>query len=161
MGAGKTTLGKRLSKKLHRSFIDTDHFISEQEQSSIEEIIKNEGMAYFRQLESDTLNRIKETKNKIVSTGGGFACSSSNINIMNDTGITLYLQYTPGELFNRLQRAKKERPLLLNMQPKEKMFFIRNLLLEREKYYKQAHHTLYGESLKFIKILDLIKHNNY
>ena len=77
MGVGKTTIGKRLAKKLNYSFIDIDKIIEKQEGESISSIFKNKGEDYFRKLEKQqTLKELKKDKS-VISLGGGAFLNSS------------------------------------------------------------------------------------
>src|SRR5690606_8666855 len=113
MGCGKTTIGKKISRKSGIPFIDLDEQIVDKSGISIADYFALHGETQFRQLESDVLRAIPANQAKIVSTGGGAPCFNNNMEWMNENGITIYLKLSPAVLLKRL--AGKEaisRPLL-------------------------------------------------
>lgn len=107
MGSGKSTIGKKLSKYLKLSYVDTDHYIEEKEKKSIKSIFSEAGEAYFRDLETEALQSIQAS---IVSTGGGIVGRKENIKIMKERGIVIYLDVPFSEIDSRL-RKDATRPL--------------------------------------------------
>jgi shikimate kinase len=154
MGAGKSTTGKKLAVEMNYRFVDLDHCIESKEQMSIPEIFKNKGESYFRQLEHDLILEFTTiSENLIVSTGGGAPCYMNNMELLNSTGITIYLKLDPEIIFDRLTRArKKNRPLIDNMPPNDLMQFIIDKLKEREPVYSRSHLIVKGENLDILEI---------
>lgn len=138
MGVGKSSIGKKLARKMNLSFIDTDDAIALQENKSINDIFESFGEAYFRNLEKDFLSKVKENSGIVFSTGGGMPCFHGNIDIMNKKGTTIYLKRPAKELLQRLVNAKKERPRIKHLSDDELLQQIKLDLLEREKYYLKA-----------------------
>lgn len=157
MGCGKSTIGKELAKKLTYQFIDFDELIEEQSGKKISEIFKDDGQPAFRNLETEILKNVSTLKNVVISTGGGTPCFNDNMKIMNETGITMYVQMTAGSLFHRLAQSKTKRPLLEGLTDLKLMEYIMNTLAEREFFYLQAAHILKGENLKADKVFDFLK----
>ena len=89
MGSGKTTLGKKLAKKLGFEFLDTDDFIEDSTNKSIPEIFNELGEDGFRKLEYDVLNAL-DVNNCVISVGGGMPCFYNNIDTLNSIGVTCY-----------------------------------------------------------------------
>lgn len=142
MGVGKTTLGKKLANKLQLNFIDLDQTIEQLTQQTITEIFSLKGEAYFRQLERKTLEDIlSNNKPKIISVGGGFPCFFNNMQLLNDSGTTLYFRRPVKELFKRLKNGKQHRPLLQNLEDEELLEFIEETMEKRAPFYEQAHFT--------------------
>ncbi|MBS1595234.1 MAG: shikimate kinase [Bacteroidetes bacterium] len=138
MGAGKTTLGKKLAPKLQCTFIDVDHLLEQQEGMSIKDVIAAHGEPYFRQRESETLRSI-DLDNKIISTGGGTPCFHDNMAWMNAHGITLYLNVSEKAIYSRLKTVDREqRPLLRGLDDEQLRIFIKEKLNERRLFYEQA-----------------------
>ncbi len=79
MGAGKTTIGKRLAAKMDLQFIDLDIFIENRYHKTIRELFEEKGEADFREIEKKTLAEISQFENIVVSTGGGTPCFDDNI----------------------------------------------------------------------------------
>ncbi len=109
-GCGKSTLGKKLSKKLNYDFIDMDNYIEQKACMFIDEIFDAYGEEYFRALETNTLNEFKELDNVIISTGGGIIKNKNNKELMD--GKCIYLYVEPSELEKRLDKSSTVRPLL-------------------------------------------------
>ncbi|MDU1443766.1 shikimate kinase [Clostridium cochlearium] len=109
--AGKSTIGKELSKIVKYDFIDTDCEIERKEKKSIKNIFKEKGEGYFRKLEKDLLKDIIKSDKKVVATGGGLPIYSSNMDILNKEGITIFLDVPFEELLRRNKKNNK-RPLL-------------------------------------------------
>jgi shikimate kinase len=139
---GKTSIGKRLAKKLQFAFLDLDHHLADKENKSVAAIFSEQGEIFFRELEVKYLKEISNTStNTIISVGGGTPCFHNNLQFMLSIGIVFYLNTSAETLFLRLKGDTK-RPMFLGLtegQIKEKI----NLLLQqREIFYLQAHHTI-------------------
>lgn len=160
MGAGKTTLGKKIASKLNMPFIDTDAIIEKQENKTISEIFRDNGEEYFRELEHDFILKFSDIEPSIISTGGGMPCYKNNMVLLKKTGCVIYLQHPPGQLANRLYHAKKSRPLIEGKTLDAIQSLIHFKLNERELYYKQADYILAPDSQTIDRILSLIN-NDY
>ena len=140
MGSGKTTLAKKLSKRLQLPFLDTDLEIEKKENKSVSEIFKDEGELYFRMLETELLTQLN-TK-KIVACGGGIPMHNDNMSIINKKGVSIYLKASANDLTNRLRNEKKHRPLIANIPDKELENHIKEELQKRSYFYALSHHTI-------------------
>ena len=93
MGCGKTTIGIRLSYYMRRSFLDTDKVIEREQGKEISQIFAEEGEAYFRELERQTVIKLVETESdKIIATGGGAVLDEGNRQALRRTGRVYFLQ---------------------------------------------------------------------
>ena len=110
-GCGKSTLGKKLSKRLNYDFIDMDTYIEKKACMFIDEIFELYGEEYFRELERNTLKDFLEIDNVIIATGGGVIKNKNNKKLMD--GKCIYLDVSLDELDKRLKESKTIRPLLL------------------------------------------------
>jgi shikimate kinase len=138
MGSGKSTLGRVLARMLDYSFIDLDHYIEQQERTTIPEIFAQKGEEAFRELERLAIHETANKGQTVVATGGGAPCFFDNMAFMNQHGITVYLHITPENLTRRLASAKTHRPLLADKTDAELYAFIQNKLAERKPYYQKA-----------------------
>jgi shikimate kinase len=138
MGAGKTTAGKELAKVLEFEFIDLDHFIQARYQKTVSRLFHDVGESEFRKIESNALKEVGEFENVVISTGGGTPCFFDNMEYMNQTGITVYLNATPEALAERLNTCKEKRPLIKDKNEEELFDFIVENLEKRNLYYTQA-----------------------
>lgn len=142
MGAGKTTVGRALSKDLGMPFYDLDWYIESRMRRSVKQIFDQEGEEGFRKTERNMLHEVAEFENVILSCGGGTPCFFDNMSYLNRQGQTIYLKAQPEVLYSHLKMGKVVRPLLLNKTPDQVRAFIKQQLAQREKYYSQAHHTI-------------------
>jgi len=154
-GSGKTTLGKQLAKNLKVNFIDLDLSIEKLEGKSVQEIFAEKKENYFRELESKTLKDFCSNKDEFVlATGGGAPCFFDNIEAMNASGKTFFIDVPAREIASRLMKTNlTERPLLAKLDPdqlKDKIEFLRS---QRISFYKQAQHTV----LSLEEILEKLK----
>ena len=138
MGVGKTTVGKKLAKLLNIGFIDLDKFIESKYHKTVPALFTERGEKEFRLIEQKSLAEVSEIENVVISTGGGSPCFFDNMRLMNQTGITVYIQATPQELAARLNASKNVRPIVAGKSMEELIPFIATHLSEREKFYNQA-----------------------
>lgn len=144
MGAGKTTIGKILSQKLNYNFVDLDLHIEKEQGISISEMFEKHGEKYFRDVETESLTKISEKSNQIISTGGGIVIKDENWEIMRNNGVSVYLKASIETLFNRVKH-KSTRPLLNVENPFEKA---KELFLSRESLYEKSEIILDREGLE-------------
>lgn len=162
MTSGKSTLGPILANVLGWNFYDLDKEIEKNEGKTVVNIFHDNGEAYFREKERETLEKIINGKEVIVALGGGTIANESNLFLMKEAGKIIYLEVSPEVLYHRLKH-KVDRPLFrdLVLDEKNKDEFIRRikkLLEEREKYYKQADLIVNCDSKKLgLTIDDLAK----
>ena len=142
MGAGKTTVGKALSKELGIPFYDLDWYIESRMRKTVKQLFDERGEEGFRRIERNMLHEVAEFENVIVSCGGGTPCFFDNMEYMNQQGETVYLQASPEVLYGHLLMGKGVRPLLLGKSKEELMVYIKEQLQKREHFYSQARHTL-------------------
>lgn len=138
MGAGKSTIAKKLAPKLGYSFTDIDVAIESLEGKSISTIFADKGEPYFRQKEAAVLRKLPVT-NQVVATGGGTPCYHSNMKWMKEHGIVVYIAVDEGILLSRLNTTDTTtRPLLAGLDDDGLKEFIKTKMTERLPYYMQA-----------------------
>ena len=142
MGAGKTTVGRALSRELGIPFYDLDWYIESRMRKTVKQLFDERGEEGFRRIERNMLHEVAEFENVIVSCGGGTPCFFDNMEYMNQQGQTVYLQASPEVLYGHLLMGKSVRPLLLGKTREELLVFIKEQLKLREPYYSQARHIL-------------------
>ena len=142
MGAGKTTIGKALSKELGIIFYDLDWYIESRMRKTVSEIFAERGEEGFRKIEYNMLHEVAEFEDVIISCGGGTPCFFDNMDYLNQQGQVVYLKAEPEVLYKHLQMAKVERPLLKGKSKEELLKFIKEQLEKREPFYTKAHYTL-------------------
>lgn len=144
MGSGKTSIGKLLSNNLKLPFYDLDAYIEKEENQSISEIFKTKGEIYFRNAEHEILKKLLSKKEPMVlALGGGTPCYAGNMDMVIESGISLYLHYPLEVLVDRLWDAKESRPIIAHLESKTILEdFIRKHLFERNPYYMQATYNI-------------------
>ena len=142
MGCGKSTLGKRLAKHLNLQFVDMDHYIEMRNHKTVPQIFAEEGEVEFRKKERKALEELSEFSNIVIATGGGAPCFFDNIDLMNNTGTTIYMNINPAILADRLIHSKTERPLIKGKSQEELTVFIDEMLTKRRPFYSQAKYEI-------------------
>tara|TARA_A100001015_G_scaffold312626_1_gene418171 strand:+ start:2567 stop:3082 length:516 start_codon:yes stop_codon:yes gene_type:complete len=149
MGAGKSTIGKSLAKKLSYTFIDIDKKIEKKEGCKINLIFKKKSENYFRRIENNiTLDELKKQKS-VISLGGGAFLNTLIRRKVKSSSISFWLDVELNELVKRLRKSKK-RPLLVKNNLKET---IKKIYLERKKTYNEADFRIKCSFLKPDKIV--------
>ncbi len=120
MGAGKTSIGKRLASLLGLSFVDADHRLEQITGVAVPLIFECEGEAGFRQRESQLIAELCQGKNQLIATGGGAVLSAENRRQLQASGFVVYLQVTVEQQLERLSRDRS-RPLLAGGDKREKL----------------------------------------
>lgn len=142
MGAGKTTIGKALSKELGIIFYDLDWYIENRMRKTVAQIFAERGEEDFRKIEYNMLHEVAEFEDVIISCGGGTPCFFDNMDYLNRQGQVVYLKVEPDVLYKHLMMAKVERPLIKGKSQEELLAFIREQLDRREPFYSKARYTL-------------------
>ena len=138
MATGKTTIGRRLSSKLNLPFFDSDKEIELTLGCSISEYFRTHGEIKFREIEEKIIiEKIKNNKDSyfIMSLGGGAYLNHNIRKLINNVGISIWLNGNINLIYNRLKKSKNERPLMDTFNTKEKL---EKLLKERMLYYQIA-----------------------
>ena len=139
MGAGKTTIGRRVAELLGLPFFDLDHEIEAHCGADIPLIFELEGEAGFRQREGAALAELAARDGIALATGGGAVLAEANRRVLHERGFVVYLETTVTEQLARLARDRK-RPLLAAPDRRERLL---TLMAQREPLYRQlADYTL-------------------
>ncbi len=137
MGAGKSTVGRRVAEALGWDFLDTDEMVTEAVGMSIPEIFSRKGEAFFREVEKEAVARAGEQENVVVATGGGAVLSAEAWKVMESEGsISVYLEASVPTL-TRQVAGSGERPLLSGGPGK-----LADILRARKPFYRRAKHTI-------------------
>lgn len=143
--SGKSTLGKRMADTLHYRFVDTDRFIVREEGRSIADLFAQKGEAYFREVERRVLRTIRPGQSIVVSTGGGMPCFHDNMNYINATGVSVFLDVPVAVLHRRVvAHAQHDRPLYSPADP-DLLQRLQERYQARLPFYSQATVRVSGE----------------
>ncbi|MCZ8315642.1 shikimate kinase [Phreatobacter sp.] len=150
MGAGKSTIGKRLAAKLNLSFVDADTEIEKAADLTIPEIFARHGEAYFRAGEVRVVARILESGPQVLATGGGAYMNPETRARIRDRGISVWLKADLDVLMKRVRR-RTDRPLLKTDDPEA---VLRRLMDERYPVYAEAALTVMSREAAHDEIVD-------
>lgn len=134
MGAGKTTLGKSLAKRLARPFVDSDQEVEKRTGVPVRTIFDLEGEEGFRKREAQAIAELASQDGMVIATGGGAVLNPDNRRCLNASGFVVYLNASPGVLFSRL-RHDKTRPLL---QVPDPLARLESLFAQRDPLYREV-----------------------
>ncbi len=143
-GSGKSSLGKRLARRLGVKFIDTDKEVELSEGASVADIFHYGGEEYFRKSERMTVERVaNDGIDMVVATGGGLPTWQDNMEWMTRSGIVIYLRRSPEQILSRLSAyGREKRPMFRGKSDEELLVFMRQQMAERERFYRMAHYEV-------------------
>ena len=136
MGAGKTSVGRVLAKRLQKTFYDSDHVIEDRTGVKIPVIFEIEGEAGFRLRESAVVDELTALRDIVLATGGGAVLSEKNRDRLRTRGTVLYLRASVRDLLNRT-RHDKNRPLLQAADPRARLTELYEI---RDPLYREVAH---------------------
>lgn len=134
MGAGKSTIGRQLSRQLNMDFFDSDQEIEKRTGASISWVFDVEGESGFRAREIKIIDEITKKQGIVLATGGGSVKFKKNRNVLSSRGIVIYLEATIEKQLSRTKRDKK-RPLLQSNNSNRDV--LERLSLERNPLYEK------------------------
>jgi shikimate kinase len=137
MGAGKSTVGRLLARRLGRCFVETDAMITAREGCSIPEIFETRGELYFRQLEAEVLGALTDKRDHVVATGGGFPCAPGAMDRLLQLGTVVWLAADFEAVYARAKRIGG-RPMLADRTAEDAAALYR----VRQEVYRRAHLAL-------------------
>lgn len=134
MGCGKSTVSRYLCKRYGFKRLEMDEEIERQEGRSIKEIFASSGEAYFREVETGLLKKLRSSERLVVSCGGGTAMKDENVSEMKKNGIIILLEACPETVYDRVKH-NHNRPLL---EGNMNVDYIRGLMEQRRPKYEAA-----------------------
>ncbi|MCE3295858.1 MAG: family ATPase [Crocinitomicaceae bacterium] len=156
MGCGKSTLGRKLARKLNYRFLDSDEEIERISGRTISGLFEEFGETHFRELEKEYLKSLLGQEGVVLSTGGGMPCFNDNMDLIKQFGTSFYLKLSPYELAHRLQKSKTPRPLVAGKTGEELYFYVKEMLIRRSDFYQKADFILSGKNHNVNHILGLL-----
>ena len=135
MGAGKSTVGRRLADALGWRFVDLDVRVEEALRRTVPEIFRVDGEDRFREVEAHEAGRVLEESGVVVAAGGGWAAKPGRLQRLPEGTVSVWLKVSPAEAVRRVGRSGVARPLLEVADPLEEAG---RLLASREEAYRRA-----------------------
>jgi shikimate kinase len=159
-GAGKSTLGRQLARRLHKRFVDADAELEQRLGVSIPTIFEIEGEAGFRDREEVTIAELTALEEIVLSTGGGAVLRPANRARLRENGTVIYLHAEPSALWARI-RHSRNRPLLQTTDP---MGRLAELYAQRDVLYREtADHVVEserGEVMRLARMFDVVRQHH-
>jgi shikimate kinase len=149
MGAGKTTVGRTLARRLKLRFVDSDQEIEARCGVKIPVIFEIEGEAGFRAREAQAIAEIAALEGIVLATGGGVVLAAENRRLLAEHGTVVYLRATPEHLYERV-RQDRNRPLLATGDPLERL---RALYRERDPLYREVADLVIDTGRQSVQVL--------
>ena len=134
MGAGKSTLGRQLARRLAKRFIDADHELEERLGVAIPTIFEIEGEAGFRDREEAVIDDLTKLSDIVLATGGGAILRPASRERLRQNGTVIYLYAEPAVLWDRVQHSR-HRPMLQAADPQQRLF---DLFAQRDPLYREV-----------------------
>src|SRR6185437_14661188 len=150
MGAGKSTIGRRLSVRLGLPFLDADVEIEAAAGMSIPDIFESRGEADFRDGEVRVIARLLDNGPAVIATGGGAMMRQETRDRIRDKAVSIWLKADPDIIMRRVKR-RSDRPLLQTADPEAT---VERLIREREPIYRHADLTVWSRDVPHEKIVD-------
>jgi shikimate kinase len=150
MGAGKSTIGRRLSARLHLPFLDADTEIEAAAGMSIPDIFETHGEPHFRDGEARVIARLLDGGPAVIATGGGAFMREETRNRVRDKAVSIWLKADADIIMKRVKR-RADRPLLQTANPEAT---VGRLIAEREPVYQRADLTIWSRDVPHERIVD-------
>lgn len=150
MGAGKSTVGRRLSARLHLPFLDADTEIEAAAGMSIPDIFETHGESHFRDGEARVIARLLDSGPAVIATGGGAFMREETRSRIHDRAVSIWLKADADIIMRRVKR-RADRPLLQTADPAAT---IGRLIEEREPVYQHADLTIWSRDVPHEKIVN-------
>jgi XRE family aerobic/anaerobic benzoate catabolism transcriptional regulator len=139
-GAGKTSIGKRLARRLHVPFVELDRRIEERAGLALGEIFSLHGEQYYRTLEQDVLAELLAAPTPmVIAVGGGLVTSPEAFTLLRHNTTTIWLRARPTDYWDRVMKQGDRRPMRQHPQAREAL---RDLVARRESLYAKADLTI-------------------
>ena len=140
-GSGKSSLGKRLARRMGLRCVDTDNVVEQQVGAPIADIFHYEGEEYFRIAERRAVEGLaNEAMDMVIATGGGLPTWRDNMEWMLRSGVVIYLRRTPEQILSRLtEYGREKRPMFRGKSDEELLAFMHEQMALREPHYAKSH----------------------
>lgn len=150
MGAGKSTIGRRLAARLNLPFVDADTEIEAAAGMTIPEIFEVHGEPHFRDGEARVIARLLDAGPAVLATGGGSFMREETRQRIGEKAVSIWLKADPDVILRRVKR-RADRPLLQTVDPAAT---VSRLISEREPTYQHADLTISSREVPHDRIVD-------
>lgn len=150
-GAGKSTVGRRVARRVGRPFLDFDREIERREGMSIAALFAARGEAYFRQQEVELTRELAGTGGMVLAPGAGWIMNEGVLELLRPPARMIYLHVPPAVALRRMHRARAKRPLLAGSDP---LAELHRLLAEREPMYRTGDRVVHVETFKPQEVIE-------
>lgn len=148
IASGKSTVGRIISQRLGREFIDTTRMIARKEGKPIIQIYEEVGEKGFRKLETEVLRELARKHYKVIAVGDGAVLSPQNRETIFSSGVVIWLYSSPETIYFRVKNGR-ERPILKLINPDAHLYeFIQKTVKERMKYYRYSNMSVTSDNRK-------------
>ncbi len=153
-GAGKTTIGRQLARRLHVRFVELDRRIERTANMSLAEIFSLYGDEHYRRLEREALAQvINEHRATVLATGGGIVTSTDTYALLKKSATTVWLRASPDDHWARVVRQRDRRPMADRPQA---MADLRGILAAREPLYAASDRTIETSGRSVVSLVEEI-----
>ncbi len=157
MGCGKSSIGRKIARRMDVAFVDTDATVEQAEQATVADIVDYAGEEYFRRCERKALDATADLPDAVVSTGGGLPVWSDNMERIHALGKSVYIRRTPEQILSRLSPyGRQKRPKFRGLDDEQLLAFMRTNMAEREPVYARADFIIDGAGRNDNEIMDAI-----
>jgi XRE family aerobic/anaerobic benzoate catabolism transcriptional regulator len=155
-GAGKSTIGPRLGKRLGFRFVELDHEIEQAADLTLSQIFELHGEGYYRRLERETLaSLLAQPEGMVLATGGSIVNDRETYRLLRRRAVTVWLKAKPEDHWDRVVQQGDERPM---RKSPHAMAELRALLAAREKLYAEAEHIVDTSRLEIEAAVEMLAH---
>jgi shikimate kinase len=151
MASGKSTIGRKLARRLGCAFFDTDDLVAH-EHGAVADIFYNEGESAFRRYEQAAITRVLQNGDAgIVALGGGALTLEANRRLLKKRAFRIFIKVSPEQVLERVRRTQDIRPLL---GPAPSLAKIKDLYAKRMPHYAHADHVVQADVLSSAQVID-------
>ena len=137
---GKSSVGRLLSDAMGWTFVDMDNELQAEEGRDVQQIVEDQGWAYFRRAETNLLQRLSRGSRQVIATGGGVVTNPGNVTLMHGSGKVVWLHASPNNIAQRMAADSNTGGQRPPLRGRDSIGEIEVILAERLPLYQQAMH---------------------
>lgn len=156
MYSGKSTVGRKLARRLGFSYVDTDRLFESRYRISVADFFKRYDAEAFRKLEHELLVGTAVLDNCVISTGGGTPCFLDNMDFIKENGVSIFLEASLNTILCRKAKSKNPRPVLDGLSDEELTTFVEKQMAERRPFYERADFRFQTETIDLDELCKIL-----